>query len=194
MATTLAVTLPKLTVTADTVALTIARLREFVTSSVSNSSLQILVDAAYLAIDDAIGPQGDVKEFFTVHGDLIMLSRRAVSITAVSENVRWAALALAADDYELRPSGQMLVRLRTGTNPRWYWQGRVDVTYRPPDDTANRVRVAIDLVKLDIATNPGLASQSIGTWAEAYTSNSAFNYALERQSILASLSPGIGIW
>jgi len=192
MATTVAVTLPKLTVIADTVALTIARLREFVTSSVSDSSLQILVDAAYLAIDDTIGPQGDVKEYFTVRGDLIMLSRRAASITAVSEDVTWTALALAADDYELRPAGQMLVRLRTGTNPRWQWCGRVDVTYRPPDDTANRVRVAIELVKLEFAFSPGLASQTIGTWSEAY-SNSAKSYPEQRAEILASLNPGIGI-
>ena len=192
MATTVAVTLPKLTVIADTVALTIARLREFVTSSVSDSSLQILVDAAYLAIDDCIGPQGDVKEYFTVRGGLLMLSRRAASIVAVSENVTWTAVALAADDYELRPSGQMLVRLHDGTNPRWQWCGRVDVTYRPPDDTANRVRVAIELVKLEFAFNPGLASQTIGTWSEAYTSGGK-SYAEQRREILASLSPGIGI-
>ena len=70
--------------------------------------------------------------------------------------------------------------------------GRADVTYRPPDDTANRVRVAIELVKLEFAFNPGLASQTIGTWSEAYTSGGK-SYAEQRAEILASLSPGIGI-
>jgi len=66
------------------------------------------------------------------------------------------------------------------------------VAYRPPDDTAERVRVAIELIKLEFGFNPGLASQAIGTWSEAYT-NSAKSYAEQRAEILASLAFAVGI-
>ena len=195
MATTIAVTLPKISAVADTVTLTITRLREFVSSTVSDSSLQILVDAAFQAIDDCIGPPGNVSEFFTPAGDLIMLSRRAAAIVSASETLyswSWTPLVLASNDYVLRPSGRTLVRLNTGTNPgwlgRWGWLGRVDVTYTPVDDTANRVRVAIELVKLQIAFTPGLASQTIGTWSEAYTVAGTASYPEQREAILASLT------
>jgi hypothetical protein len=194
MATTIDVTLPKLTVHADTVTLTVDRLREFVSSAVSDSSLQILIDAAFDAIDECIGPPGNVSEFFSVTGDLILLSKRAETIVTVREDAAsWTPLTLATDDYELRPSGRTLVRSQTGTNPGWFWggprwTGRVDVTYTPFDDTANRVRVALELVKLSIAFTPGLASQRIGEWAESYTAPSAGSYSEQREDILASLT------
>lgn len=190
MSTTVAVTLPSLSASVETVALTIARLREFVSSSVSDSSLQLMLDAAYQDIDDYIGPPGDISELFTVAGDLIYLSRRAASITSITENMTWAALTLSADDYELRRSGRLLVRLHTGTNPRYRWQGRTDVTYSPFDETATRARVAIELVKLGIAFNPALASQTIGTWSETYST--MVPYANQRADILATLiEPGV---
>jgi hypothetical protein len=50
------------------------------------------------------------------------------------------------------------------------------------DDTATRRLVAIELVKLSIGNNPGLASQSLGEWSESYRSN---NYLADRASLLA---------
>lgn len=192
MSTDIAVTLPSLNASVETVALTIARLREFVSSSVSDSSLQLMLDAAYQDIDECIGPAGEVSEFFSVNGDLILLSRRAESITAVSENVSHTSTALSADDYTLRPSGRTLVRSYSGTNPRYRWCGRVDVAYRPFDDIATRARVAIELVKLGIAFSPSLASQTIGTWSETYTTGKP--YADQRAEILATLNLGIGVY
>jgi hypothetical protein len=170
------------------------QLREFVSTSVSDESLQLLLDAAYQTIDACIGPAGDRQEFFTAAGDLLMLSRAAESITGVTENVGRSSVVLAADDYELRPSGSTLVRLWTGTNPGWSWCGRVDVAYSPFDDTATRDRVAIELVKLDVAFNPGLAGQTIGTWSESYTASGQGGYADQREAILASLNPVPGVF
>jgi hypothetical protein len=195
MATSVAVTLPKLQAAADTVALTVARLGEFVSSTVSAGSLQLLIDAALDTIAGVIGPPGDVSETFSPHGDRLMLSRRAESVVSVVENQPWAPVTLVADDYGLSSSGYIVTRLRTGTNPRWAWSARVAVTYRPPDDTARRVTAAIDLVRLEIAFNPGLASQTIGTWAESYTSSgsSGRSYAEQRADILAALESAGGI-
>lgn len=191
MATDIAVSLPKLTVAAET-GFTVTRLREFVTTTLSDSALQVLLDDAFLAIDDTVGPLEDVREQFeAVPGDLLMLSVRAQSITSVTENSRYMPIALAADDYELSPSGRTLRRLHTGTHPIWNWWGRVLVTYRPFDNTATRIRVAVELVRLEISFNPGLAATTIGTWSETYRQGAP--YAQQRAEILASLSltPGM---
>ena len=188
MATVVGVTLPQLVAAAET-GFTVAQLRAFgVTTALSDATLQTLLNAAFDSIDEAIGPPGDIEERQTVHGDLLMLNRTAASVTSVAEHDRWTPIALATDDYELSRSGHVLIRLRTGTNPSWCWRGRVRVVYTPVDDTANRIRVAIELVKLSITFSPGLASQTIGTWGEAYATG--VPYPEQRAAILASLSDG----
>ena len=192
MATDIAVTLPKLSAAAET-GFSVTALRGFVEGGfggLSDGTLQTLLDAAMTAIVNEIGPPGETDELITVHGDLLMLSRRAASITSIVERHGWIPVTIAADDYEVSRSGRLLTRLRTGTNPSWCWRGRVKPTYVPVDDTAERIRVAVGLVKLDIVHNPGLPAITIGTWTEQYTSNSAFNYEVERAAILASLTSG----
>lgn len=167
-------------------------LREFVTSTLDDDSLQTLFDDAFSAIDDAIGPEVDAREYFSPHGDLLMLSRRAQSITEVIENTHSnAPQTLDPSDYALRPSGRTLVRLRTGRTPRYGWRGRVDVAYEPFDLGAARIRVAVELVKLEISYQPGLQAQTIGTWSEAYQRGDP--YDVQRAAILASLNPSDGI-
>jgi hypothetical protein len=160
-------------------------------AELSDESLLILLDAAAQAIVGYAGPAGETTERHHVNGDLILLSRPALSVSAVLEDMRGAATTLAADDYELSSSGQTLYRLSDGTNPGYYWRGRVDVTYLPFDDTAERQRVQRELVMLDIAHQPGLASQSIGTWSESYSASGSS--AAARADILASLGSGVGI-
>jgi hypothetical protein len=118
-----------------------------------------------------------------------MLSRPAASIGTVIEDYWGSETTLAADDYEVRSSGQTLRRLHTGTNPAYHWRGRVDVTYTPAVDADTRKRVQLELVKLDLAFSPTLASQTIGTWSETYASGKA--YPEQRAEILASLGSGV---
>jgi hypothetical protein len=100
---------------------------------------------------------------------------------------------LAADDYELRSTGYTLRRLTGGTNPASFWRDRVRVTYTPLSDLALREVAQIELVKLDVAFNPTLAAQTIGSWSETYQQGKS--YPDQRADILASLSPQpIGIW
>lgn len=170
--------------------LSIGDLRKHVTSTLEDPDLQRLLDAAYQAIDLYAGVTGPVTEVITSGpGDLLMLSRPASAITSVSEWFWSTSTVLASNDYALS-GGQMIVRLVTGTNAYGRWRGRVTVTYTPLDDTAERDRVAIALVQLDLTHNPGLSSEQIGEWTETYANNSAMHYGLEREAILATLNAG----
>jgi hypothetical protein len=119
------------------------------------------------------------------NGPLLMLNREALAITTVTEN----GVLLDPLDYQLRSSGKVVERLRTGPHPRSYWAGRVDIAYTPLTDVAARDRIAIALVKLDLTHNPGIVSESIGDYAATYAprSGGAANYDLEREAILESL-------
>lgn len=189
--TSIGVTLPLVAIAAET-GFTVARLRGFVTTALSDADLELLLNAALADVARAAGPLA-VRERLTARGDMLLLSRPAASVTSIIEDDRSAAIALAEDDYELSGTGQVLYRLKTGTHQAEWWRGRVDVSYVRVDDAAARIRVVVALVDLDLNHKPGLAAQTIGTWAEQYTSNSAFNYELERASILATLDEGGGI-
>jgi len=169
--------------------LTVDELRALHASSLTDAALNTYLDAAYEAIDKFAGVTGDVQELLSASssGPLLMLSRRALAVEQVIEN----DITLASDDYQLRSSGQMLLRLNTGTHPARYWRHRVDVTYQPYLDDAERDRVAVELVKLDINYSPGLTAQEIGDWSEQYARNDLFNYETERAAILNSLNAAV---
>jgi len=159
-------------------------------ANLSDEALLILLDAAAQAIIAAVGYSGQITEWLRGgRGPLLMLSRPALTVISIVED----DTTLAADDWELSSSGQTLRRLDDGTNPRWYWYGRVDIAYLPRDDTAERQRVQRQLVQLDLSYQPGLASQTIGTWSETYATGSQATYAEQRAAILASLSGGAWI-
>jgi hypothetical protein len=164
--------------------LSVVEFREHVTSALGDEALQALLNAAYAAIVRRVGPEASaVERLAGASGPLLLLNRAASSITSVTED----GTLLDALDYLLRPSGMTIERLRTGPNPRLYWRGWVDVVSTPLVDTAERIRVTIALVKLDLAQNPGITAIRIGDWAETYA-DSAMNYGLEREAILATLA------
>jgi hypothetical protein len=178
------------------VTLTLTEFREHVDTELEDDPLQRLIDAAYETLDDYLGIEGTGydgnvnSELITPsgRGDLLRLSRRALAITSITEGTT----ELDPDDYELRPSGYTLVRLSTGTNPSSRWRSRVDVAYTTVVDGAERDRVAIALVKLDINAEPGATAETIGAWSEQRGANSAWNIEQERAAILASYgSPGM---
>lgn len=166
--------------------LSLAELKTHVTSTLADSALQDLLDAAYDAIIEYAGTDGPVSELYRVHGDLLLLARPAASVVSVIEQ----DVTLAADDYEIRGTGRTLRRLATGTNPASYWCGRVDVSYMPRSEAAQRKVVQLELVKLDLAFSPGgLASQRIGEWQESYATN-AGGYDEQHAAILGRLRSG----
>jgi hypothetical protein len=166
--------------------LTVAEVREHVETELGDEALQRLLDAAYQAIDAEAGQGGDRSELLHPGGDLLFLSRRAESMTSVVER----STTLDATDYLLRPGGLLLQRLSTGTHPSSRWHGRIDVTYRAFGEEAERDRVALALLSLDVTHQPGLASQSLGAWSESYQpTTDTTGYTQERAAILASLNP-----
>ena len=164
--------------------LTVAQLRTFVTSSLVDDALQTLLDAAAASIVDVTGATGEVTEYLNGHYPRIVTSRLIGTVTSVTED----DVTLAADDY--RASGYVLTRLDDGTNPRSAWGSEVVVVYASPDATAEYDRVQLELVKLDLAQNPGLVSQRIGDWEETYRTDAT--YEAQRADILASLTAAGG--
>src|SRR5258708_26120882 len=122
-----------------------------------------MLDAAYVSIDQRHPPPDDViTEFFSGHGyfgggDLIMLSRAALTVTEVIELSGVSDIELDDGDYELRPSGQVLRRLRTGaSHPSRYWRGPVDVTYLARSDKALPDSIAVHLANVDLNAHHAL--------------------------------------
>ena len=167
--------------------LTVDQFREHAPSTLVDAAIQRILDATEAEITAYAGPVGGtVTERVRGGGSSLVTSRRVSAVTSATET-RWSTdTVLAANDYRIR-SPYVLERLRTGTNPRSYWARDVAVVYTPVDDTAIRKMVQLALAKLDIATNPGLAAQTIGSWTEQYASNSAWNADEERRSILSRL-------
>lgn len=173
--------------------LTLEELRAHVETELEDDDLQLLVDAAEQAIVKALRQFGVAYDEGLVEThdggqSYIFLRWPATSIESITETDGGTDTVLEADDYRIRGDGVSVLRLASGTNPRTWWGAPVRVEYSAAHADAELGRVQIALVKLDLNHNPGVASESIGSWSEQATSNSAFNYQLERESILASLN------
>lgn len=168
--------------------LTVAQFREHVTTSLGADAVQRLLDASEAEINMEAGALGSTTELASGGGRYIFLDRPASAFTSVTETWGSTATILAADDYLVHPGGLLMERLSTGTNARSSWYGQVAVIYTPTDDTAIRVGVQLDLMRLAINFEPGLASTTIGSWTEQYR-QAVDAQAQERDSILARLAP-----
>jgi len=187
--------------------------------ALEESVLQSVLDAAEKAIISVAGPVGTFDEILDGGQSYLFLRRRAESIQHVIETVWTTDTELDATDYRLRPDGVSVLRLRTGANPPLFWGGqgfygpefgvqtgflgstitsqstcpwghKVAISYTPLDDLADRCRVQVALVKIDLAYAPGLILERVGEWEERRDRGSAtWNDTEEREAILASLQP-----
>jgi hypothetical protein len=162
--------------------LTVAAIKAYgIGTTLSDDSLQVLIDAAYAAIDQRIAGSEPMRERLTAHGPMLILSRSTQIVSAITENGR----ALDASDFEVR--GDVLLRLQTGSHPGHRWYGVVDVSYIPSDADNNlRDSVALQLVKLDLTTQPGLTQRTIGNYSESFEAG-AGGYQQQREAILSAL-------
>jgi hypothetical protein len=160
--------------------LTPTQLRAFVTTELTDPALQTLLDAAASAIDALAGSAAEATEYKSGGYSRIVLARLAAAVSSVTED------GSVLDSTGYRASGYVLTRLDSSGNPS-VWGARIVVVYTASVEASERERVQLELVKLDLAQNPGLSSQTIGTWTEQYASNSAWNYEQERAAILATL-------
>lgn len=170
--------------------------REHETTTLPDEALQRLLDAAEGAINRRFGSLASLTEHRRGGGLLLFLSRPAGTITSITERygdqLGLTDVVMDLTDYTLLPDGQTLRREWAGTHRADRWTDDVIAVYVPADDTAERIRVELALVKLDLTHNPGLSSEQIGDWSETYADNSAMNYGLERQMILDTLASGLG--
>lgn len=170
--------------------LTVDEARLFVTTTLGDTALRLLLDASEEAIADQVGAlaadddMAPVVERHVVHGDLILLFQRAASITSVVEGTT----TLAADDYSLASTGNALRRLDTGTNPASYWRSEAVVTYVPRGNIASRQNAQVQLVNLFLSYKPGVSSQTIGPWSEVY--GQLKTLLGQRQDILSAIAGG----
>lgn len=165
--------------------LAVADLRRRITTALEDSDLQGLLNAAYQAIDGRV-PSGPQTELLRVDaGDLVVLSYPARSITSIRDR----GVDLDPDDWaQLSPT--LLRRLATGPHPARHWH-RPEIAYLMTADEAERDRIAIALIQLDLTYKPGLTGQRLGEWSESY-SQATGSYPAEREAILSSYAPSGG--
>jgi hypothetical protein len=159
--------------------LTVTQLRQYVTTALEESALQGLLTAAYQAIDPRL-PSGPQSELLTTEASTLVLSLPAASITSIVDR----GDTLDPDDYQVI-SPTMLRRLHTGPNPARIWY-RPFVTYLPMASEAERDRMAVALVKLDLTHKPGLTGFRIGEYQESFATGEGSDYAASREAILSS--------
>lgn len=172
-----------------------AKFREHQATALVDTALQRLIDAAEGAVVRRYGGLASVSERRRGGGLFLFLSRSAATITSVTERygdpLGVSSVLLDATDYTLQADGATLRREYTGTHPADRWTDDTVVVFVPFDDAAERIRVEIALVKLDLTHNPGLTAERIGDWSEGYRTGDV-SYSAEREDIIASLQAGLG--
>lgn len=155
-------------------------------TDLSDAALTRLLSAAEAEINRHAGEAGTASDFFRddTRPRVLVLRRRAVSITSVTERLADTEIALAANDWRLN-AGRELVRVWTGANPRTYWAEEVTVAYVPVSDLPIRQRVQADLVKL-AAQYQALKQEKVGDLSRTHP-----EYQAERAAILAGLTSGL---
>jgi hypothetical protein len=162
--------------------MTLTVLRTFVETDLSDSALQVILDATNEDLNLAVGPDTSMLE--TVEGEgrrIIWLARPANSTFAsiTETDSEGTVVTLAIDDYSLAADGMQLTRLNTGTNPRTGWGGTVAITYTPLD-LNKRNRALVQLVELDLAFRPGARSENVGDFSRTHQ-----EYDKERARIIS---------
>lgn len=162
-----------------------AEVREHIETDLGDDALDRLIDDADAEIIRMHGEHTTQTEQLLGGNVFLILSRPASSITTVTEILKGtlpdSETTLSADDYDLWPDGRRLERLGDGTNQRETWGDVIEITYTPTDETAQRTRAEIDLVKLAIEYK-GLNSEGIGDHKVSFV-----DYEDERSKILQRL-------
>lgn len=173
------------------VLLTPTQFREHITTALPDPALQRLIDANTMAISQRAGAVGSLAlVLYPRQSSMLFFDRPIGSIVSLVEffndPVGISGVTLDSTDYRIQSGGLILERWGYGTHPADWWSHRVEITYVTVDDTAERRRVLVKLVELDLNRQPGLSGQRIGDYMEQ-SRNEPYND--EREAILASLVP-----
>lgn len=173
--------------------LTVEELREHIGDGPSDDVLERLLDAAIQALDRRYGFERATGEVVTErllpYGSLVYPFHRVQSVSSVEEDGE----TLDAADYEIRNVGRTIARLDADAAAT-AWTAPVYVTYLPFDDDAERDRICVKLVELDLDYAPGMTGSTVGAWMEQHPAD-AKAYRQTRESILRSYRvPAMGIF
>jgi hypothetical protein len=181
------------------------RVKERVSTDLTDPELQRIIDAANQEIIDRYGPHPDSTQPITVTqrglvrmldvtrpidtGQTIVITEFVGSGWTVEEST-----VMASNDYRVWYRGRTLERLATGTTPRVRWGHRVVLTYTPQNDGDQRQEVIIQLTSLAISQRGGgagsIRSLQVGDvkteWADSA-------YQKQREALLSSLAPRKGL-
>jgi len=167
--------------------LTVAQFREHLETDLLEAALQRHIDDAEQEIDRKVGALATETDYARNVGsaNALFLKRRAFTITTVVEELEategtFTPTTLDPTDHRLI-EGHQLVRLSSGVNPRATWGDLVTIIYVPEDDTAMRLGVTIDLVKLAVQFS-GLDSEKVGDWSVSQS-----KYAAKKTEVLQKL-------
>ena len=165
--------------------LTVAEVREHVTTGLTDTALERLIDAQDAYIQRIVGqhdPATTMQHTTEDHDDKhLWLPRPASAITSVEERYSdlfsgWETRAVSY--YQLTNQGRSLEAI--GRSFRWF----IRVTFTPVPENAERTEALIDLVRLE-TQDTGLASESDDTY-----SYKAKDKMKARREIIAPLRHG----
>lgn len=162
-------------------------------SVVSDDAMQDIIDANWNEIIARVGEFGTQTQMFFV-GDtdtVILLGEAPLDIYSITEykDTVYEQILDTNDYYSYRGT---LRRRSDGTYPYTYWQGPVEVVWRPANDEAQRKMALVHLCQIDVNFNPGLLSFRVGEHSETYaTGGGEGSREYQREAIFAELAtPG----
>lgn len=180
------------------------RVKERTGSDLSDAELQAMIDAIAAELAVRLGPVGQITLELGDPTDPASRFRRTlrlprpadvgepvtvVEVDPANDGDASAEVELVAADFRVLHGGRTLQRLTAGPNGRSYWAPQVRVTYSPVSDQALRDEATIKLVALDLSYRGGLKSERAGDYQFTLSGDPA----ADREAILASLAPKIGV-
>lgn len=156
-------------------------------SDVDPDALQIQIEGALAAIEAVAGPVTEVREDRLGGSSVIILARRAASVRRIIEAYSTSSRELADDDWSLGSDRRSITRRVGGTNSASaFGDGWVTVYYQPEDAIAVRRIVAIQMIKHNVATTPGVLGFTEGNWSIQFPNGET--WGATHAELLASLA------
>ncbi len=163
--------------------LSAAEVREHVETDVDDAALQRVIDRLDADLVRRAGPHtGPLTETIAGRSLSLFLARPIATVTTVREGdpIDGSTPALTVDlDYRLWPNEGRIQRLPAGTR----FDAVAEVVYSPVDDTEQRKRVLLELVRLDLAQS-GRAREHIDDYRYA-----GLDYEEHREALLREIRP-----
>ncbi len=172
----------------------LADVRALITTALSDTDLQAVIDREEAEIVRVFGAHGDGTATIaeTVEGkrrESLLLSRPIASITSIVEYLLIGdpAQTLTTVDYFVWNAQGRITRLPKGT----HWGAYAIVTYAPINDQALRQAVLIDLIRLSLtrrAASSWMEERHADTVGKTDSVTMARSWDQERQAILQRLT------